>query len=126
MKPVKKSLSLFFLICVVALAGCANRHAIFTNRIVSPVGVDREYIKNNFELIEQNAEVVLNRHLLVYIPLSGYYSFDDVTVTNELLYKYQADLVTDLRIEKKILFLLYYNRYYVVAKGKVWRRKRKT
>ncbi|MDH5256744.1 MAG: hypothetical protein OEX07_02010 [Gammaproteobacteria bacterium] len=121
---INKTIITLLLLSTFVLAGCATRQPIFTNRVVSTVGVDWDYINNNFELVDENAEVVLNRHFLVYLPLSGYYSFNDETISNELLYKYQGDLITNLRIDKKFLFLLYYNRYYVVANGKVWKRKK--
>lgn len=114
------------LICLLlsVLSGCATTNAHFTNHISSPTQQDEEYLSNNFVLVEKDGEVVMNRHFFVYIPLSGYYQFNDETAVEKILRKYDGDLVTNLTIEKKLLFLLYYNRYYVVAKGDVWRRKR--
>lgn len=107
------------------LTNCASQgpKARFTNVISVATENDNLYLDNNFTLIASDVEITLNRHFLVYIPLTGWYTFDDETAANELLFTYGADLVTNLKVEKKFLFLLYYNRYYVVASGNVWRRK---
>ena len=105
------------------LAGCATGYGKFTNRISTPTSQDLGYLKSDFRLIAPKAETTLNRHFFGYIPVSGYYPFDDVTAIHELLRQYDGDLATDVHIEKKLLFLLYYNRYYVVVTGDVWKRK---
>lgn len=104
-------------------ASCANQNIRFTNRLSSLTQSDNSYLKNNYEMVQRDAEITLNRHFFLYIPVNGWYNFTDEKATDELLLKYNADLVTDLKIDRKLLILLYYNRYYVVASGNIWRRK---
>ncbi len=110
--------------CALFLAGCATTDVKFTNQIAVPTAQDLRYLNSNFELIKQGAETTLDRHFFMYVPLSGFYEFNDKTVITELLDEYDGDLVTNLRIDRKFLFTLYYNRYYVVAKGDIWKKKR--
>lgn len=119
-----KSTAVYALLCIVLLAGCANKSTRFTNLIPSPTIEDQDYLKANFDLVRKNAETSLNRHFILYVPVSGWYDFDDKVATDELLNKYDGDVVTNLSIEKKYLILVYYNRYYVVVTGDVWRKKR--
>lgn len=113
------------LIFIFLLSGCATNayQARFTNQQFDPDSVDRDYLEENFVLTNEKAELVLNRHFFVYIPLNAYFPFSDSYVTESLLQRFDGDVVTDLSIERKFLFLLYYNRYYVVATGDVWKRK---
>ncbi len=108
----------------VLLSGCAMRQNHITHRVVSPEFVDQEYLNRNFVLVAKDAEIVLNRHFFIHIPLNGYYTFNESTAVEELLHRYGGDLVTDVTIESKFLFLLYYNRYYLIASGNVWKRKK--
>lgn len=120
---IAKTATIIAALLATVLAGCATSNARFTNRVSVPTSQDREYLKSNFRLVTPKAGVTLNRHFFGYVPLSGYYEFNDEAAINELLYQYDGDLATDVHIEKKLLFLLYYNRYYVVVTGDVWRRK---
>ena len=119
---MKRTTAVLALLCAL-LAGCASKPVRFTNVTEALTASDQEYLKANFDLVYSGAEITLSRHFLMMYPLSGYYQFNDETITNELLNKYKGDIVSNLQINKKLIFLLYYNRYYIVATGDVWRKK---
>lgn len=130
-----KLLHILVLLVLILSGGCATQQTRidlstkkkpleFTNVIASPTKADEQYLKKHFELVRKDAEITLNRHFFAYIPLNGFYAFSDVTVVDRLLNNYDGDLVTDLDIEKNLDLLLLYNRYYVYAKGDIWRRIR--
>jgi hypothetical protein len=107
---------------VLLFTGCANIQPTYK----AEQKIDRNKLKANYNLIAQRASVDVSNKFLVYIPLTlAPMEIDDVVnkLSNELLNKYNGDVLTDVKVETNWLFTLYYNTYTYTLTANVWQRK---
>lgn len=121
------------LICsviILLLSACSNKNlspSSARNTIIKSTDlINEDLLAKNFVLIQKNAQDEMSNRFFVYIPLTLQASSLESateTLTKEMIERYGADLLTNVRIETNWLITIYYNRYTYYITADVWRRK---
>jgi len=88
--------------------------------------VNYDLLKKNFVLIQKNAKDEISNRFFVYIPItlqSSNLESATETLSNDMIDRYGADLLTNVRIETDWLVTVYYNTYTYYITADVWKRK---
>ena len=120
MKKFYKLLLISFIIFI--SVGCSSIQPTYkTNE-----SIDRVKLKENYYLIDKNAKAEISIRFFAYIPLTIVPLEEDDRVnklSEEILSRYNADILTDVRLETTWLFTVYYNTYTYILTASVWKKK---
>ena len=126
-----KKIILLSLATILLVSGCSSKNSSLISGanilIKSTDLIKEETLSKNFVLIQKNAKDEISNRFLVYIPLTiQSSSLESATesLTQDMMDKYGADLLTNVRIETDWLLTLYYNTYTYYITADVWKRKK--
>ena len=105
------------------LHGCVTKDIPIQNKISDTSNLDLEYLKKNYVLVEKGCSNKKQRWMMLFIPISGLYSFTDEYVLDELLNECDGDIAANVEINDFFIYTGYINYYGVTTKGDIWRKK---
>ena len=119
----------FVLLLILAsftIQGCVPKYGGKTIH-TSQEQLDEAIVEKRYRLIARQAEADIGNNFFVYLPVKiGMPNTEDQIesmLAKKLLDRHGADLLTNVKIEQKILFTLYWNTFSRHITADVWRKK---
>lgn len=117
---------IIFILIVMAIfmTGCSIKKNIpIRNKIINNNELDTEYLNKNYVLIDRSCTNTKQRWFIMILQISGFYSFTDEYVIDELLEECNGDIATNVTIDWKLIPLYYVSYYEVSTTADIWIKK---